>query len=390
MTNKISLLTFSGFIKGLSAAALESQYFDEYIKLSKFVNNVTIVSGEVSKVPSIPSNVEIYDAKISKIPKIRGISKIFKFIIFPFKLRKKINLIYVRTMSPPEILALRIAKKLLKIPCVLMIGGTCYYEPINFKNKIFRWNYSKALSSSDQIIVYSKRMIPYIKKLNVSIDDLKFSIVHNAVDETRFFSKEKDENLLRKLGITNNEKIILFIGKINIRKGVLDVLKTISLLHEQNVKVLFIGSYSKNSQDFKKIENEIKSANIFQKVIFVGEIPNDQLLNYYSCADVFVYLTKKCEGIPRAILESMACGKPVVSTNVAGIPDAVIDDITGYVVNSIDEASVKIDQLFSNKELYEKLSKNCRNKIIEEFVYDVTLPKMVNVFNSVLNGQKKI
>ena len=66
MTNKISLLTFSGFIKGLSAAALESQYFDEYIKLSKFVNNVTIVSGEVSKVPSIPSNVKIYDAKISK------------------------------------------------------------------------------------------------------------------------------------------------------------------------------------------------------------------------------------------------------------------------------------------------------------------------------------
>jgi len=181
MTNKISLLTYSGFIKGLSAAALESQYFDEYIKLSKFVNNVTIVSGEVSKVPSIPSNVEIYDAKISKIPKIRGISKIFKFIIFPFKLRKKINLIYVRTMSPPEILALRIAKKLLKIPCVLMIGGTCYYEPINFKNKIFRWNYSKALSSSDQIIVYSKRMIPYIKKscfINSIMYYRKFQVIY--------------------------------------------------------------------------------------------------------------------------------------------------------------------------------------------------------------------
>jgi glycosyltransferase involved in cell wall biosynthesis len=291
-------------------------------------------------------------------------------------------------MSPPEIMALWIAKIFLKIPCVLMIGGTCFYEPINFKNRIFRWNYSKALSLSDKIVVYSKRMIPDVKKINPSINDLKFVTVHNAVDEQRFFPNKKNESFLKNLRIDKNEKIILFVGKINIRKGVLDIIRSIDLLEEKNVKAIFVGSYSKNSQDFKKIEAEIKFRNLTKKAIFVGNVPNDQLLNYYSCADLFVYLTKKCEGIPRAILESMACGKPIISTNVAGIPEAVINDLTGYVVDSVEEASSKIDQLFSDLELYNKLSKNCRKKILHEFVYDVTLPKMLDIFKSVLNETK--
>lgn len=384
--SNIRLLTFADFIHGLSAAALEAQYFDEYIKLSQYVDRVTIVSAEVSGLPNLPDNVKIVKAPISKIPKLRGIAKMLYYTILSMRSRKKINLIYVRTMSPPEIQSLWISKLFFNIPSVLMIGGTCFYEPLNYKNRFYRWLYSKALDSSDRVVVYSKLMIPYIKKLNPKIPDSKFDIVHNAVDSNRFHLVPKNMKLFSKIGLKESDKVIIFVGKINERKGVIDILKMMSLLQDQNVKTIFIGSYEKDSLEFSKIQNEVKTSNLSSQVFFLGKIPNNELIDYTSCADVMVYLTKACEGIPRAILEAMACGKPIIATPIAGIPDAVINYETGFVVENYSEAAKKVEELFSDKSLYEKISKNCRLKIEREFVYDVTLPKMLEIFQKVLQN----
>jgi len=109
----IKLLTFSLFIKGLSASALEAQYFDEYIQLGKYVENVTIVTTESDQI-KLPSNVKISKGSVSNTPKIRGLQKIIYYVRSPFKLKKEINLLYVRTFSPPVILSFWIAKHFLK------------------------------------------------------------------------------------------------------------------------------------------------------------------------------------------------------------------------------------------------------------------------------------
>lgn len=377
----IKLLTFSLFIKGLSAAALEAQYFDEYIQLGNYVENVTIVTTE-SDQTKLPSNVKISKGSVSNIPKLRGLLKIFHYVLSPFKLKKEINLLYVRTLSPPVIFSFWIAKHFLKIPSVLMIGGTCFYEPLSFKNRIFRWSFSKALDAADKIVVYSDKMIPFIKKVNQTIDNSKFEIVHNAVDEKRFRPRDKDVHLLKKLKIISNENVLLFIGKINERKGVIDILKMIPQLKNKNTKAVFIGYYEEASNEFRKIKEIITSSQIEDKVIFLGEIPNDELVNHISYADVFVYLSKACEGIPRAILESMSCGKPIVATAVAGIPEAVRDNQTGFIVENVSQAAQKVDLLLSDPTLHKQISTNCRKIIQEEFTYDVTLPKLVRIFKS--------
>jgi len=216
-------------------------------------------------------------------------------------------------------------------------------------------------------------MIPFIKKINQTIDNSKFEIVHNAVDEKRFRPQDKDVQLLKKLKIISNENVLLFIGKINERKGVIDILKMIPQLK---------GYYEEDSNEFRKIKKIIVSSQIDDKVIFLGEIPNDELENYISIADVFVYLSKACEGIPRAILESMSCGKPIVATPVAGIPEAVRDNQTGFIVENASQAAQKVDLLLSDPTLHKQISTNCRKVIQEEFTYDVTLPKLVRIFKS--------
>lgn len=385
----IKVLTFIGFIKGLAAPTLESQYFDEYVKLSKYVNDIVVVSAQVSNLHDIPKNLCIVNPPISHIPKIFGLLKLFYYSIYPLKLRNKINLIYVRTMSPPEILSLWLAKSILRIPAVLMIGGTCIYEPLTFRNRIYRWVFAHALDAANRIVVYSDKMIPFIQKVNHSIPSSKFSIIRNAVDETRFVPMPKDEKILRDLGIQEDEKVVLFVGKIMERKGILDILQMIPMVkNKQKLKVVLIGSIDERSSDFLKINKLLTSLNLREKVILKGKIPNYELVKYLSCSDVYIYLTKGCEGIPRSILEAMACGKPIIATPIAGIPDAVISGETGYLVTTFSEAANKLDDLLTDDALYKKISINCRNKIISEFTYGETLPELVKLFNSVMEENK--
>lgn len=385
MKNQVKLLTFVDVITGLSSPTLHSQYFDEYVKLSKFVNSISILTSEITNLSDLPKAIRVIKPPISTIPKIRGFTKMLYYLIYALKLRNKINLIYVRTVSPPDIFTSWIVSSLLKIPLIMLIGGTCVYEPLTFKNRIFRWFLSKALGTSKKIILYSARMIPFIKPLGKNLTDNKFVIIRNGVDQNRFKPLEKDKKLLEKLNINSDEKVICYVGRLNEKKGVIDVLNAVNLLTKnKNFKLLLIGSLEKNSVDFKKIHETIESLNLKDKVIFL-KVPNNELPKYHSCTDVFIYMTKRCEALPRAILEAMACGKPIIATPVAGIPDAIIDDKTGYIVEDYEKASNRLDQILSDRNLSEKLGKNCREMILSEFTYDVILPQMKKLFQTTVN-----
>lgn len=381
----IKLLTYAGFIKGLSAASLESQFFDEFVKLSRFLDSITVICAKAEQIENLPSNLNVKEVSTINLPKIHGFSKMLNYTFAPLKIRKNFNLIYVRTISPPEILSLWLLKTLLRIPSVIVIIGTCYFEPINLKNRFFRWILSNALRVSNKIVVYSDKMIPYIKKVNNSLEDKKFIVIHNAIDHNRFKPKPKNDSLLSSLGISKNEKVIMYVGKIIARKGVIDIINMApSLLKKHDIKIVLIGPVEKNTIEYSQLTLLIKSLNLGDKVIITESISNAQIPEYLSCADVYVYLSKGCEGIPRSILEAMSCSKPIIATPIGGTTDAVVSGETGFIVNSYCEAAEKVDLLFSNKELYDKISQNCRNKIIKEFSYDVTVPKIVELFKSLI------
>ena len=357
--NHIRILTYTGFIKGLSAAVLESQYFDEFVKLCDYVENVLIISADVSIVKDLPENLQIFEASISKTPKIRGITKLIQYVKVPFFLRKKFNFIYLRTLSPSDVLSFWILKSFLKIPGVILLGGSCFYEPLNFKNRFYRWILSHALDVSDKILVNTDKQIPFVQKLNSNISKEKFTVIRNAVDKNRFKPIPKDKNLLKQIGLNYDDKIIIFVGTItSSRKGVTEILRTASILNDKKIKILLIGTIDRKSNEFKLIQELTNSLNLHEKVIFLEKIANKEIPNYLSLADVCLYLTKGCESIPRAILESMACGIPIIATPIVGIPDMVINNKTGFLVNDYQEASEKLIYLLSKPELLSEMGKN--------------------------------
>ena len=93
-------------------------------------------------------------------------------------------------------------------------------------------------------------------------------------------------------------------------------------------------------------------------VTFLGHVPHEELSYFYNMADVLV-LPSDTEGVPMVILEALACGTPVVASNVGGIPDIIVDGINGIVLDDLspEKLTSAIIDILSKKLEREEISK---------------------------------
>jgi teichuronic acid biosynthesis glycosyltransferase TuaC len=119
---------------------------------------------------------------------------------------------------------------------------------------------------------------------------------------------------------------------------------------------------------------------IAQRVRFAGQLPNDELLHWYSAADVLVLASSR-EGWPNVLLESMACGTPVVATKVAGIPEIVTEAVAGRLVANRDAASfaAEIEELLEHPPAREKV-----RGYAEKFGWQSTTDAQIALFEKIV------
>ena len=136
----------------------------------------------------------------------------------------------------------------------------------------------------------------------------------------------------------------------------------------------------------------IEKLRIDNKVNLLGEIKNTDIKNYYSLADVFIIpsiiVDGHTEGLGVVTIEAMACGTPVVGTNVGGIPDVIKDSYNGYLVpqKSSKILAEKIVSLLSNDELKIIFSKNGAKTVKEKFTWNIISKKFNKIIlNSLIN-----
>jgi len=370
------VLTFVTSFAGLGSASLEAQISEEYVRLSQRLDKLIVVTekGEAEK------NIEIYKTHLIHIPKIYGFTKILLFSLAPLRRRKQIDCVYVRTFSPPELLALWASKRLAGLPTVLLIAGTWLFEPKTIKNMIFRWILRRAVSASDRIVLYSHRMLGDVKRYAPNIVENRVRYIHNAVDANRFKPGERPPS--------NN---LLYVGRVNAKKGVEDLVHAMHNLVQKfpNAKLFIIGSDPTDGAYIEQIKELAHKLGVDNNIVFVGSVPNREMSSYYQNASVFLFASHGGEGIPRSILEAMACGVPVVATEIAGIPEAVKEGVTGFLVPPRNPQSIaeKTAVILGNQDLRAKLGKNARQKIEEEFSWEKVIPRIIDVFKEVTSSK---
>jgi D-inositol-3-phosphate glycosyltransferase len=161
------------------------------------------------------------------------------------------------------------------------------------------------------------------------VDSDNVSVIPPGVDLSRFhpMSQRQSRDYLG-YGL---EKNILFVGRLEPLKGIDNLFRAVASLENLKSITLSVVGGDGNSQEKTRLEALVKKMRLNQTVHFLGPIPQEELPIHYNAADVCV-LPSYYESFGLAALEAAACGKPVVASEVGGLPAIVNDGVTGYLV----------------------------------------------------------
>ena len=212
--------------------------------------------------------------------------------------------------------------------------------------------------ASELRIVTEKETVDLCQRIIVATDREKEQLMqhYGALPEkigtvpcgvnTDLFQPMEPTAARQKLGLTD-DKIILFVGRIDPLKGTDRLISAVTHLSEyENLRLIIIGGdeYSKQELDnLKKLTGEL---GIADRVMFQGMVKQEHLPHFYSAADVCV-VPSYYESFGLVALESLACGTPVVATDVGDMKNIIIPGETGYVVedNTPNKLAYGIDSI---------------------------------------------
>ena len=175
-----------------------------------------------------------------------------------------------------------------------------------------------ALKRADRVVAVSQALADAIEGLGIAKG--KIAVIPNGVDCSKFFLEPQDE-ARKKVGLRSG-KSLLSIGHLTRNKGFDLLLHALKILidrrKEDNLQLVIIGEGPMQGE----LEQLVVSLGLHERVRIVGAMPHHQLRAWYNAADVFCLASDR-EGWPNVVVESLACGTPVVATKAGGIPEIV-------------------------------------------------------------------
>ncbi len=361
--------------------------------LKKKGYNVDLVSGK-TKGPegSLENEVRNKNINLIIIPQlIRNINPFYDIIAFIkiFKVLKKNKYDIIHTHSGKAGVLGRIAGKLSnrKTTVIHTIHGPSFYpNQKKFAYLFYKITEKIAGKFTDHFICVGEIMKERYLKNGIGKEN-QYSVIYSGFPITPYIEvQNKREYLRKKLGIDKDEKVIGMIGRLFPLKGQEYLLSSFSILSGDfpNIKLIFVGDGILK----EKLKNIAKEKGIEKKVIFTGLVPPEKIPEYVSVMDIVVHTSLR-EGLPKAVAQALAGGKPVVAFNVDGAKEIVIDGQTGFLVKSkdINELAEKIKILLENPEIAEKMGKVGREKILSMFSVDKMVDEIEKIYLNYKNGK---
>jgi D-inositol-3-phosphate glycosyltransferase len=226
----------------------------------------------------------------------------------------------------------------------------------------------------------------------------KISVIPPGVDIRHFYPIPKDE-AKEVVGVPQEATMILFVGRIEPLKGIDNLIQAISLNHKSGVldccphTLIIIGGEpdakpEEMNAEMARLQDMVEELNIENFVIFLGKQDQQMLPYYYSAAEVVV-MPSHYESFGMVALEAMACGTPVIASQVGGLAFLVRDGETGFVVpgNDIQSLANRLMELIKDKELRNKLG-NKSTEYAQMYAWETISTKMIEVYNQILQKPK--
>jgi len=233
---------------------------------------------------------------------------------------------------------------------------------------------------SCQVITVSKSLKEEVCSIFNTPED-KVKVIYNGINPWEFdinLSWEEKINFRRSIGVQDDEKMILFVGRLTYQKGIEYLIRAMpKILERHNAKLVIAGSG--DMRDY--LEDLCYQLGVRHKVVFLGFVNGDTLKKLYKSADVVV-IPSVYEPFGIVALEAMAAGTPVVVSSVGGLMEIIKHEVNGIWVypKNPDSIAWGVDRVLSDWGFREYIVNNAKKDVYEKYSWDNIAKETVNVY----------
>ncbi|MFZ2188001.1 MAG: glycosyltransferase family 4 protein [Candidatus Moraniibacteriota bacterium] len=261
-----------------------------------------------------------------------------------------------------------------KLPYIISLRGSdvpYYSDRFTFLYKLITPLIKFIWSRSAQVISNSEGLRELAFR---SSSQQKIEIIYNGIDIKQFFPKSGSEV---------GDRFILTSGasRITDRKGLDYLIEAVAKLAPKYPQIYLKLMGDGNARE--RLEQFVKDSKLEKNVVLLGRIPHEIVLPYYQEASLFVFPSLN-EGMSNAMLEALATGLPLISTNTGGASELVIDGENGFIIKFKDSQDIadKIEKLILDEELRKKMALASR-ALAEKMSWESVAQKYFEVYKQV-------
>lgn len=238
----------------------------------------------------------------------------------------------------------------------------------------------ETLKEADKIITVSNATKDYVLSLGAKPGKIK--VLHNGVDLIRFRPlAEKRDEIRKRFGISQNSTVVLTVRRLVYKNGIDTLIESANIAVKKNARIVFlvIGK----GPDFNSVQTRIEQLGLENNFRLAGFVKDEDLPLYYNAADFFALPSKSGEGLPLVALEAMACGLPVIATNVGGISEILIKDYGKLVPPNQPESLAKAILGFSSIDLSSR-KPEIRAITEEKYNWDKNVETLIEIYEELI------
>ncbi|WP_440871047.1 glycosyltransferase [Thermodesulfovibrio yellowstonii] len=274
----------------------------------------------------------------------------------------------------------RIAAKISKVPCIVASIHNVYTRDKKFHRRFINRLLAKI---TDKIIAVSEEVKKDILKYDKIPED-KIKVIYNGIDPDIFSNNFDKDTIKKSLGIDLKAPVIGTVGRLTMQKGQIYLLEAIAKIKGRfpYIKVLIVGD-GPLMEEFKKY---VKSTGISENVIFTGSRRDVPAL--LSIMDIFVF-PSLWEGLPNALIESMAAGKAIIASDLKPIREILNSEGECILVQPKNSMAIaeSIELLLKDKNLRDNIGRNVQNKAFSCFNIKTTVKIYGELFEKILRSK---
>lgn len=260
------------------------------------------------------------------------------------------------------------------------------YTTTDLKMRAYNWLDRWSLPVADRLLTVCHAFARELAS-TTRVPLERISVQHNSVRPSSPAAAADVQALKTRLGIADDERVVLSVGRLSREKAHSDLLAAYKLFAEQNPaissKLIIVG----DGPEREKLESTAAAEGLKDRVIFAGQVRDVQ--PFYAAADVFV-LPSHSEGSPNVLLEAMAAGVPIVATNVGGVPEVVENGETALLVPAKDRPALAsgLAQILNDKNLAGRLTANSAALIADRFTPEKYVRALMDIYGEVIEKRR--